>query len=131
MKSIMDHVRSGKFATATFKRSGEMLVRSMSEKAQAAYSQNDPCEVYHSTLTGEVVIRDGNGYTSFDTAADAEKYLESIALWYAVLHDEDVTDHGTGSFNYAEAVKMAKEKGCQYIATICPNDDYCVSVDEI
>ena len=103
----------------------------MSEKARAAYAQNDPCEVYHSTLTGEVVIRDGSGYASFDTAEEAEKYLESIALWYAILRDEDDPDDGTGSFDYAEAVKMAKEKGCRYIATICPNDDYRVSIDEI
>lgn len=131
MKSILDHVRSGKFATATFKRNGKMLVRSMSEEAQAAYAQNDPCEVYHSTLTGEVVIRDGSGYTSFDTAEEAEKYLESRALWYAVLRDKDGVDDGTGSFDYAEAVKMARRLGFKYIATVCPKDNFCISVDEI
>ena len=130
MKSIMDHVRSGKFATATFKRSGEMLVRSMSEKAQAAYTQNDPCEVYHSTLTGEVVIHDADGWHDFDGAETAERYLESVSTWYAVLKDEEDTDHGTGSFDYHEAVNMAKERDCHYIASVTA-DDYTFEVEEV
>lgn len=38
--------------------------------------------------------------------------------WYAVLNDRDDNDWGTGSFDWSEAVKMAKSRGCEMIAEI-------------
>lgn len=38
--------------------------------------------------------------------------------WYAVLNDRDDNDWGTGSFDWNEAVKMAKMWGCEQIAEI-------------
>ena len=55
-------------------------------------------------------------------------------VWYAVMLDNEDTDHGTGSFIEAEAVAMAKDyrdRGYTeaYIAAIDPEDDFCL--DEI
>lgn len=38
--------------------------------------------------------------------------------WYAVLNDRDDNDWGTGSFDWSEAVAMAKARGCELIAEI-------------
>lgn len=38
--------------------------------------------------------------------------------WYAVLNNRDDNDWGTGSFDWSEAVKMAKSRGCEMIAEI-------------
>lgn len=38
--------------------------------------------------------------------------------WYAVLNDRDDNDWGTGSFDWSEAVAMAKARGCEMIAEI-------------
>lgn len=38
--------------------------------------------------------------------------------WYAVLNDRDDNDWGTGSFDWTEAVAMAKARGCELIAEI-------------
>ena len=38
--------------------------------------------------------------------------------WYAVLDDGSDNDWGFGSFDWNEAVKMAKECGCEQIAEI-------------
>lgn len=38
--------------------------------------------------------------------------------WYAVLNDRDDSDWGTGSFDWSEAVAMAKSRGCEMIAEI-------------
>lgn len=60
-------------------------------------------------------------------------------LYYAVLRDHEDTDHGTGSFDRAEAIRMAKKLfDDDYvqvrIAVIDPDDDFCleeISTDEI
>lgn len=60
-------------------------------------------------------------------------------LWYAVLRDREDTDHGTGSFDHAEAIRMAKELHDNgdlqaYIAVVDPDDDFCleeISAEEI
>lgn len=130
MKSILDHVRSGKFATATFKRSGEKLVRTMSEKAWAAYTQNDPCEVYHSTLTGEILIHSANGWDCFYDVEIAEKFLESMATWYAPIKSENDTDYHNGSYDYFEAVSMAERLDCEYLACVTA-DGYLFEVEEV
>ena len=44
--------------------------------------------------------------------------MESKRNWYAIQRDADDNDWGTGSFDWDEAVKMAKSKGCQQIAEI-------------
>ena len=130
MKSIMDHVRSGKFATATFKRSGEKLVRSMSEKAWAAYTQNEPCEVYHSTLTGEILIRSANGWDCFYDAKIAEKFLESMAIWYSPVKSESDTDYQNGSYDYFKAIRMGERLGCEYLASVTA-DGHMFEIEEI
>ena len=38
--------------------------------------------------------------------------------WYAVLNARDDNDWGTGSFDWSDAVKMAKSRGCEMIAEI-------------
>ena len=38
--------------------------------------------------------------------------------WYAIETDEDDNDWGTGSFDWDEAVEMAKSYGCKFIAKI-------------
>ena len=38
--------------------------------------------------------------------------------WYAVLNDRYDNDWGTGSFDWSEAVAMAKSRGCEMIAEI-------------
>lgn len=49
--------------------------------------------------------------------------------WYAVQKDENDSDWGTGSYNYDEAVTMAKQEGCSIIAVIEEgNDPICVEV---
>ena len=52
-------------------------------------------------------------------------HLESMyAYWYAVLEDADDNDWGYGSFNYEEAVKMARAIGKDArIAVICEGED--------
>ena len=48
-------------------------------------------------------------------------------LWYAVLTDREDNDWGTGSFDYSEAVEMAKFRDCTIIAVI--DGEECI--DEI
>ena len=43
--------------------------------------------------------------------------------WYAVEIDEDDNDWGTGSFDYTEAVAMARRMDAKYIAVIRLGDD--------
>ena len=43
--------------------------------------------------------------------------------WYAVLNNRDDNDWGTGSFDWSEAVKMAKSRGCEMIAEIAGGYD--------
>lgn len=55
-------------------------------------------------------------------------------VWYAVMMDNEDTDHGTGSFREEEALQMASQLRKQghpdaYVALIDPEDDYCI--DEI
>lgn len=38
--------------------------------------------------------------------------------WYAVLANSSDNDWGTGSFDWSEAVAMAKSRGCEMIAEI-------------
>ena len=57
-------------------------------------------------------------------------YINGKKVWYAVMMDNEDTDHGTGSFNKREAVKKAKwyrENGYPdaYIALIDPEEDFC------
>lgn len=48
-------------------------------------------------------------------------------LWYAVQADREDNDWGTGSFDYDEAVEMAKYRDCTIIAVI--DGEECI--DEI
>ena len=48
-------------------------------------------------------------------------------LWYAILTDREDNDWGCGSFDYDEAVEMAKFRDCTIIAVI--DGEECI--DEI
>lgn len=48
-------------------------------------------------------------------------------LWYAILTDREDNDWGTGSFDFNEAVEMAKFRDCTIIAVI--DGEECI--DEI
>lgn len=50
-------------------------------------------------------------------------------LWYAILEDEEDADWGTGSFDYDDAVEMAKERGYSMIAVIKEAVEYGEVVD--
>lgn len=39
-------------------------------------------------------------------------------MWYAIEKDEEDVDWGMGSFDFEEALEMAKKKACKYIAKI-------------
>lgn len=60
--------------------------------------------------------------------------MESKKVWYAVMRDNEDTDHGYGSFDLENAIKMANDMrkdgdADAYIAVIDPEDDFCL--DEI
>ncbi len=44
--------------------------------------------------------------------------MSSNGNWYAVQRDREDSDWGTGSFDWDEAVAMAKSRGCLLIAEI-------------
>lgn len=44
--------------------------------------------------------------------------METKKNWYAIQRDADDSDWGTGSFDWDEAVKMAKDHGYEQIAKI-------------
>lgn len=56
--------------------------------------------------------------------------MENNEIWYAVMRDHEDTDHGTGSFDRAEAIRMARKMredgdGEAYVAAIDTDDDFC------
>ena len=57
-----------------------------------------------------------------------------MKLWYAALRDNEDQDWGTGSFDFDEAVAMAKEMGEDSIVTAIDgnyDDDGNATSDEI
>lgn len=56
--------------------------------------------------------------------------MENEKIWYAVEQDSEDNDWGTGSYDYREAVEMAKRYGKEaQIAVIADNDDpECIKV---
>lgn len=53
-------------------------------------------------------------------------------VWYAVLRDNEDNDHGTGSFRFADALRMARKMRKEgdtdaHIAVIDPDDDFCLA----
>lgn len=127
---FLERCKKGDLTSSYHKREGELWVRTLSEKAQAGYNQAQPCEVYAGALSEEIVIHDASGWQSFKQRKDAEAYLEGLAVWYAVLRDENDTEHGKGSYDYTEAIKMAMDSGCEFIGSFT-SDDYCIEVTEI
>ena len=52
--------------------------------------------------------------------------------WYAIQKNTEDNDWGTGSHEYSEAVRMAKEQGCTIIAVIEEgNDPICIEEIEL
>lgn len=56
--------------------------------------------------------------------------MESKKVWYAVMMDNEDTDHGTGSFNMEEAIEKAQKMrndgyADAHVAVIDPEDDFC------
>lgn len=69
--------------------------------------------------------------TEENTEEAIEETEETARVWYAVMRDREDNDHGTGSFDLDEALRMAREYrqiGDEeaYIALIDPKDDYCI-----
>lgn len=61
-------------------------------------------------------------------------YHNGHIVWYAVMRDNEDTDHGPGSYVKREAIALAKKyrksgNPDAYIAVITPEDDFCI--DEI
>lgn len=52
--------------------------------------------------------------------------MDIMKTWYAVQMDGTDNDWGTGSFDYNEAVKMAREDGAEIIAVV--QNGCCVKV---
>lgn len=50
-------------------------------------------------------------------------------IWYAILKDNEDNDWGTGSFDRAEAIEMAKKADYKLLATI--ENDVCVKIEEV
>lgn len=59
--------------------------------------------------------------------------MENNINWYAIQRDAEDNDWGTGSFDWDEAVEMAKDKGYEQIAKIDGhyNEDGDPTVDPI
>lgn len=59
--------------------------------------------------------------------------MENNRNWYAIQRDAEDNDWGTGSFDWDEAVEMAKAKGYEQIAEIDGqyNEDGDPTVDPI
>lgn len=65
------------------------------------------------------------------TGRKEEENMESKKVWYAVMKDNEDTDHGYGSHDLEKAIEMAnkmRKSGDEeaYIAVIDPDDDYCI-----
>lgn len=57
--------------------------------------------------------------------------MESKKVWYAVMMDNEDTDHGCGFWDIDSAidkVRSLRDNGytCAYIAVIDPDDDFCI-----
>lgn len=55
-------------------------------------------------------------------------------VWYAVCYDREDNDHGTGSFDKKEALRMARDLRNDgypeaYVVVVDPDDDF--ALDEI
>ena len=51
--------------------------------------------------------------------------------WYALMLDNEDTDHGVGTFDYDNAINWLKGLRAEgyresYIAVVDPKDDYCI-----
>lgn len=53
----------------------------------------------------------------------------SSKVWYAVELDENDNDWGTGSYDYCEALEIARKQGAKYIALI--GRDVCVGIMKV
>ena len=96
----------------------------LSDKAFEVYSNTDPLKIIEEddgtySMTGCI---ERHGMTEDDVNTVLEEF--GSLTWYAVLRDEDDNDWGTGSYDYDEAVEMAKQYGDDArIAVIDDGDD--------
>ena len=78
-------------------------------------------------------MQEGQGTTKASARKEV-RTMESKHIWYAVMKDNEDTDHSYGSHDLEKAIEMANKlhkSGDEeaYIAVIDPEDDYCF--DEI
>ena len=98
----------------------------MTKRAQAFYDCTDPITI-EEIETDDGYLYNVSGVLERDCMTEDElnAALESMsAYWYAVLEDADDNDWGYGSFDYEEAIKMARAIGKDArIAVICEGED--------
>ena len=72
--------------------------------------------------------RDGDSYDDMALIyPDGHREDLKKNIWYAIQKDDDDQDWGSGSHDYQEAMRMAKEMGCKKIAVIeMGNDPICI-----
>ena len=128
MSNMLRHCKEGSFSSR-YKQDGELLVRGMNEAARAFYN-NGEVDVYHDLETDETIIKYEGEWFDYETAKQAEEMLAGQATWYAVLKDEEDTDHGTGSFDRDKAFQMARDRDCKFVGAFT-NDDYCIEIEEV
>lgn len=69
--------------------------------------------------------------TTAEETTTVEVATEENRIWYAVQCDSEDIDHGTGSFDREEAIRMAREYRASgypdaFVALIDTKDDYCI-----
>lgn len=75
-------------------------------------------------IDGEIILSDDYGEEM--SIEDFDEFMKPqddesepfFTEWYAIQEDEDDNDWGDGSFDKDEAIKMARERGYKYVATI-------------
>lgn len=79
---------------------------------------NDPSVTAETLIDNEEVSRLARAWDKDEEELIDEQLVEVYHPWYAVQKDEDDNDWGHGSYDYAEAVQMAKDLECRFIAVI-------------
>lgn len=84
---------------------------------------NDTAVTTETVINSDKVSRLAHEWGKDENELIEEQLIETSPAWYAVGIDEDDNDWGTGSFDYTEAVAMARRMDAKYIAVIRLGDD--------
>ena len=100
-----------------------------------AYLEDHPAHYWISEKGADILCVEGCFAEGVSGDADGDIAIPCFEPrpWYAALRGNDDYDHGNGTFDYAEAVRMLRGMLADYtdahIAVIDTKDDYCL--DEI